>query len=688
MKTTKIVIFVLFYTTLSLVCVGQTTSVTLQVTDLDVQTWNNGTWSVQLTSPPGVPCCNYNIIGGGTVPNQQQNGSLSGTGGATLTVTPNTSIAPAGTQWTFQVCSQASPSPCFTQAFSITGASQTVTINPPAIRINAVNPNIRITAYQDIEVVNGNLGTVYYNLPSAALKVCNSFVVSCTYAAIGGGTPSAPASSVQFNNAGAFGGDALFSWSTAGHNLNIGGTTNQGYINLGVTPPIYEESTSTAITGTSSGPFTIGADFMQFLNPAADSAVEAFALNGMVATQSANTHAFSSELAGVHGECDHNGSGLVNGTCFGVSGEAFNLATSSTGTVNNLFALSGQAGTLPGSNSAVNTAVGGNFNLYAQGSSTNPIAQGYGVRVNGPVVAGAVGTTMTAFSYLKMDGACPAHVGSCLIIDITNAGQNNMGGGTTVMGNASLSAGSGTCLLTFSTSGTCLETAGTGATGALQFFGNTINLAQIDVPFGLTVWEGGGLGFGSGATTRTASISLSNGTPLLSFGNGTLGNSAGFTKSGQSLNVTGADVTCGTGGTLTPCTSFTTITGLSVALPLVAKTWSFKCDLVVSQATATVADQIGIQAATNGATNMTASAQAYITSSTLTSGALTDQGVTTTPQSVLTFTPGAIGAAVPIHLAGTLETVSASGTTFNVVVLTGNASDLLTIYRGSSCWVY
>ena len=167
---------------------AQSTSVTLQVTDLDAQTWNNGSWSVQLVSPPGVPCCNYVIIGGGTVPNQQQSGALSGTGGATFTVTPNTSIAPTGTKWSFQVCAQAAPTPCFTQQFTITGASQTVTINPPAIRISAVNPTVTIQAYQDIEVINGGLGSTYFNLITATLRVCSTQTLSvCNYTAIGGG---------------------------------------------------------------------------------------------------------------------------------------------------------------------------------------------------------------------------------------------------------------------------------------------------------------------------------------------------------------------------------------------------------------------------------------------------------------------------------------------------------------------
>jgi len=41
----------------------------------------------------------------------------------------------------------------------------------------------------------------------------------------GGGTPSAPANSVQFNNAGSFGGNANLSWDNSAHTLSVG-TTN------------------------------------------------------------------------------------------------------------------------------------------------------------------------------------------------------------------------------------------------------------------------------------------------------------------------------------------------------------------------------------------------------------------------------------------------------------------------------
>lgn len=174
---------------------------------------------------------------------------------------------------------------------------------------------------------------------------------------------------------------------------------------------------------------------------------------------------------------------------------------------------------------------------------------------------------------------------------------------------------------------------------------------------------------------------------LVTIGANTSG-SGGFLKStGQTLAVTGADVTCGTSGTLTPCTALTTITGLSVTLPSSTQTWAFECDLIVSQATAAAADQIGVQTATNAPTNLAVTATAYTAAAVSTSASIT--GVSsTTAQSVITFTPGGTGTKLPVHLAGTVEGSSVSGTTLNIMALTGAAADLLTIYRGSHCWIH
>lgn len=170
---------------------GQSTVVTLNTLDGDSQSWNNGSWSASLYSPPGVPGSNYVITGTGiTVPNQQQSGTLGGTGSTTFTVTPNTSISPSGTKWQVTVCPQATPAACTTLAAAITGTTQNFTANLPAIRISLLNPVARVTAYQDIEVTGGQLGSIYFNLTDATLHVCNTFTSQCNWSTIGAATGS------------------------------------------------------------------------------------------------------------------------------------------------------------------------------------------------------------------------------------------------------------------------------------------------------------------------------------------------------------------------------------------------------------------------------------------------------------------------------------------------------------------
>lgn len=167
---------VIFISLLSIFAYGQSTSVTLQVTDTpDNQTWNNGSWQVQLQGPIGSNANIFTINGtGAVVPNQRQSGALSGTGGASLTLTSSTSISPTGSRWVFTVCPQAS-SPCNTSSIFIFGTAQTVNISPPAIRINisAVNTNIVPLAYADGEMTSG-IGQMYFNLPSGLLHICTA----------------------------------------------------------------------------------------------------------------------------------------------------------------------------------------------------------------------------------------------------------------------------------------------------------------------------------------------------------------------------------------------------------------------------------------------------------------------------------------------------------------------------------
>lgn len=203
---------------------AQSTALTIQVTDTDSQSWNDGTWSAELISTSGsyhgpyYLTTSYNT----PVPNQQQNGALSGTGGATLTVTPNADIAPSSTAWRFTVCPEAT-AVCYTSDVTATGTTQSVTITPPAIRINMLNPPATVAAYTTTEIVGASRGQTFWNITALVLEVWTGTAWN-TITGGSGGIPGGSNTAVQYNNSGAFGGDATnFSYDPTTHNLTITG---------------------------------------------------------------------------------------------------------------------------------------------------------------------------------------------------------------------------------------------------------------------------------------------------------------------------------------------------------------------------------------------------------------------------------------------------------------------------------
>src|ERR1700681_1801275 len=148
---------------------AQTTNITLQVTDTSSQAWVGGAWYVNLQTPPGNNPFGPPFFLTGTntpVPNQVQTGTLSATGSASITLTQNSGINPANSQWRFNVCPQASAG-CFTQFVTIT-ATTTVTITPPPPQVQA-GPNA--TAYANNEV-SAAVGQTYYNVITGSLNIC------------------------------------------------------------------------------------------------------------------------------------------------------------------------------------------------------------------------------------------------------------------------------------------------------------------------------------------------------------------------------------------------------------------------------------------------------------------------------------------------------------------------------------
>lgn len=153
-----------------------------------------------------------------------------------------------------------------------------------------------------------------------------------------------------------------------------------------------------------------------------------------------------------------------------------------------------------------------------------------------------------------------------------------------------------------------------------------------------------------------------------------------------------ADWTCGTGGTVSTCVAATIVgstgTPMTFTLPLQALSWDFDCDGVVGQATAATANTWNVITATNGATNVTASYTMLTAATATTGGATTDTASTTTTIVVgPAWTLGGTATKMPFHLHARIEGASASGTVLSLQIAGPAVGDLVTIYRGMSCWV-
>lgn len=170
------------------------TTVNLSVTDTpDNQTWNNGTWTVQLVNAgnPGQSSAFTLLSGGGSVANQS--GTLSGTGTASMSLPANVNIGPGGTKWQFVVCPQASAG-CFISNVTIgTSSPQTVALTPPSIRINLTTATPPVSLYATGEVTQAVLGSQFF-LIGTGQQFCTAVTgTSCnTWGGSGGGLTSVP----------------------------------------------------------------------------------------------------------------------------------------------------------------------------------------------------------------------------------------------------------------------------------------------------------------------------------------------------------------------------------------------------------------------------------------------------------------------------------------------------------------
>ena len=181
-------IIILFLLAFPVLVMAQSTSISLNVTDTAGQAWFGGTWNVQLVNKPGYAQGPWYIAGTSTpVPNQTQNGSLDSSANASFTLTPNASIAPAGSTWNITVCSMATAT-CYTQQVDAVGSSATIDLTPPPIVVSLANPPPRAAAYADTEVTAASPGSQYFNLTSLHQRLCTASPCSSNWVDIASGS--------------------------------------------------------------------------------------------------------------------------------------------------------------------------------------------------------------------------------------------------------------------------------------------------------------------------------------------------------------------------------------------------------------------------------------------------------------------------------------------------------------------
>lgn len=167
---------------------AQSTTVSGQVTDAGGQSWNNGTITFTFIPNPAYPTGPYTWTGG-TLP-LNVSGTLNGTGAYSVSVPSNSAISPIGSKWLLQVSSPASSPGFSVNNLTIAGGAQTVNVTPPTILINLQTAVAPVAAYTDAEITGVALGSQYYNIGSAANRICTatSGNTCSNWTAVGGAT--------------------------------------------------------------------------------------------------------------------------------------------------------------------------------------------------------------------------------------------------------------------------------------------------------------------------------------------------------------------------------------------------------------------------------------------------------------------------------------------------------------------
>lgn len=198
----RIVLAILFMLTLlalgpsaQALCIsGTSTCVSVTVVDSGGQAWANGTVTFTYNGP-----VNATWAGGNLPLTFSTSLGSSGSAGA-IAIPDNNQIVPSPSFWNIRACPQLGiAAQCFVQsAVTITGASQNVTLTPPAIAISGNSP-LPVAAYADSEIVAPVItGFIYDQLTAVGVgsyRECDAVNASgkcTTWNPVGSGSGGAP----------------------------------------------------------------------------------------------------------------------------------------------------------------------------------------------------------------------------------------------------------------------------------------------------------------------------------------------------------------------------------------------------------------------------------------------------------------------------------------------------------------
>jgi hypothetical protein len=217
------------------------------------------------------------------------------------------------------------------------------------------------------------------------------------------------------------------------------------------------------------------------------------------------------------------------------------------------------------------------------------------------------------------------------------------------------------------------------------------SLALTETNSGLT---SGGVACATSTTAFAMTAALTSNVLFKGGGAGACGSNSSITDDAK--NITTAEVFSG-GNKVFVTSDFTDstsaslqlITGLSYTLPTSkAANYSFHCGLMYDQASAAVVDQFGVGVTGTAPTNLSVMGVVEISASTFTAGNLQNLA-STTPTSVVQFTPSAATTIWEATLDGTIEQPSnATPGVFSVYAFTTTGTDNFIVKRGSYCSVF